>query len=68
MEVGAGLSSEFDAMGAILFRIATQGTFWSDLATYKCIDNQGARMNWACVDNDSVECHSLVAEPICYWL
>ena len=42
MEVGAGLSSEFDAMGAILFRIATQGTFWSDLATYKCIDNQGA--------------------------
>jgi hypothetical protein len=44
MGFGGGLSSEFDAMGAILFRIATQGTFWTDSATYKCIDNQDAQM------------------------
>ena len=43
MGFGGGLSSEFDATGTILFRIATQGTFWADLGTYKCTDNQDAQ-------------------------
>ena len=68
MGVGALHSSEFDAHSPILFRNATQGTFWSDLATYKWVDIQGAQMNRARVDNDSVDCHSLIAEPLCYWL
>lgn len=66
MEVSAGISSKFDAIRANLFRIATQGTFWSVLATYKCTDNQGTQMSWARADNDSVECHYLVVEPLCY--